>query len=206
MSSTIVNCDNMDASRGLPSLADASVDSLVTDPPAGIGFMGHRWDSSRGGGDVWVRWLAGVMRECGRVLKPGAHAVVWALPRTSHWTATALDDAGFEVRDVVHHIFGTGFPKSLNVPRAIDAQLGKGMNRPLGRGGRAGSKRRPGGYGLGAEYSATPAVTPAAKRWDGWGTALKPAAEHWILARRPLVGTVADNAVAHGTGASIIGG
>lgn len=102
----------MDPIAGLPSLPSNSVDALVTDPPAGIGFMGKAWDGNRGGRDQWIAWLATVMRECLRVLKPGSHALVWALPRTSHWTATAIEDAGFEIRDVHHHIFGTGFPKS----------------------------------------------------------------------------------------------
>jgi len=92
------------------------------------------------------------MREALRVMKPGAHGLVWALPRTSHWPATALENAGFEIRDVHHHIFGTGFPKSLNIG-------------------------------------------------EGRGTALKPAAEHWILVRKPLAGTVAANVLEHGTGA-----
>lgn len=108
----IICADNMDPTVGLPSLASNSIDALVTDPPAGISFMGKAWDGNRGGRDQWIAWLAGVMRECLRVLKPGAHALVWALPRTSHWAATAVEDAGFEIRDVHHHIFGTGFPKS----------------------------------------------------------------------------------------------
>src|SRR5437868_2630911 len=86
--------------------------SLVTDPPAGIGFMGKEWDSDRGGRVQWIDWLASVMTECLRVLRPGAHALVWALPRTSHWTATAIEQAGFEVRDFVSHLHGQGFPKS----------------------------------------------------------------------------------------------
>ncbi len=96
-----------------------SVDALVTDPPAGIGFMGKDWDKDKGGRDSWVAWMTEVMRESLRVLKPGAHGLVWALPRTSHWTATALENAGFEIRDVVTHLFGTGFPKSLDVSKAI---------------------------------------------------------------------------------------
>lgn len=144
--------DCLDPVTGLASLADGSVDAMVTDPPAGIGFMGRTWDGNRGGRVQWVAWLASVMREALRVCKPGAHALVWAIPRTSHWTATALEDAGWEVRDVITHHFGTGFPKSLN----------------------AGAGR---------------------------GTALKPASEHWILVRKPLVSTVAKNVAAHGTGA-----
>lgn len=171
----------------LRAMGDATVDALVTDPPAGIEFMGKEWDSF--GGDSrqpddktfhrsgagpfdrskvrhgtsagyangsarenFIESIAAVMRECLRVLKPGAHGLVWALPRTSHWTATAIEDAGFEIRDVITHHFGSGFPKSLN----------------LG---------------------------------DGRGTALKPASEHWILCRKPLAGTVAANVAEHGTGA-----
>jgi site-specific DNA-methyltransferase (adenine-specific) len=92
-----------------------SIDSIVTDPPAGIAFMGKGWDKDRGGRDKWVDWLTERMEEAYRVLKPGGHALVWALPRTSHWTALALEDAGFEIRDCITHLFGTGFPKSKSV-------------------------------------------------------------------------------------------
>jgi DNA modification methylase len=137
-----------------------SVDSLVTDPPAGISFMGKDWDSNKGGRKEWIAWLTEVMSECARVLKPGAHGLIWAIPRTSHWTATAAEDAGFEIRDVVTHLFGSGFPKSLNVEKA-----------------------------------------GAGKKWSGWGTALKPASEHWILVRKPLSEkTVAKNVLKWGTG------
>lgn len=100
-----------DCLEALRELADCSIDALLTDPPAGIAFMGTAWDGARGGRDQWIAWLADVMREALRILKPGAHGLVWALPRTSHWTATALEDAGFEIRDRVTHLFGQGFPK-----------------------------------------------------------------------------------------------
>jgi site-specific DNA-methyltransferase (adenine-specific) len=74
--------------------------------------MGKEWDGSKGGRDKWIAWLAGILAECRRALKPGAYGWVWALPRTAHWTATACEDAGFAVRDVLVHVFGTGFPKS----------------------------------------------------------------------------------------------
>jgi len=99
---------------------DDSIDAIVTDPPAGIAFMGKEWDKDKGGRRQWIAWMTGVARECLRVLKPGGHALVWALPRTSHWTGTAWEDAGYEVRDCAYHAFGTGFPKSLNVSKAID--------------------------------------------------------------------------------------
>jgi hypothetical protein len=104
----------------LATFPDNSMDCLVCDPPAGIDFLGKSWDSDKGGRDAWIGWLAGVMREALRVLKPGAHGLVWALPRTSHWTARALEDAGFLVVDVVHHAFATGFPKGVALDKAID--------------------------------------------------------------------------------------
>ena len=104
--------ENADSALLLPTLPAASVDALVTDPPAGIGFMGKEWDGSKGGRDNWITWLAGILRECCRILKPGAYGWVWAIPRTSHWTAMACEDAGFAVRDVMTHIQSQGFPKS----------------------------------------------------------------------------------------------
>lgn len=109
-----------DALKVLKTLPDNSVDSLVTDPPSGINFMNKSWDSNKGGRDKWIEWLADIMKEAHRVLKPGAHGFVWALPRTSHWTATALENSGFEIRDVVMHITGQGFPKSHNVNKALE--------------------------------------------------------------------------------------
>ena len=101
-----------DSAQVLKVLPTASIDALVTDPPAGISFMGAYWDGSKGGRDNWIAWLAGILTECRRVMKPGAYGWVWALPKTSHWTATSCEDAGFSVRDVLVHVFGTGFPKS----------------------------------------------------------------------------------------------
>src|SRR3990167_630395 len=113
---------NEDCLVTMKRMADNSVDSIVTDPPAGISFMGKHWDGDRGGRDHWIKWLEEIMKEGLRVLKPGGHAFVWALPRTSHWTATALENAGFEIRDCVYHVFGSGFPKSLNVLKQVETQ------------------------------------------------------------------------------------
>lgn len=145
-----------DSSKLGDVLEPNSVDAIVTDPPAGIAFMGKGWDEDKGGRDAWIAWLADVLQPAIAALKPGGHALVWALPRTSHWTATALENAGLEIRDVHHHIFGTGFPKSL-----------------------------------------TSASAPIP---EGSGTALKPAVEHWILARKPLDGTVGEVFAKYGTG------
>ncbi len=187
-------------------------DAIITDPPAGISFMGKAWDGDKGGRKQWIAWMSEVMQECLRVLKPGAHGLVWALPRTSHWTATALEDAGFEIRDVVNHIFGSGFPKSLDVSKAIDKAAG--AERPV----LSTIKKTPSyrnedtktnssnwDYGtskLTYDAPITAPLTLEAKQWEGWGTALKPAHEHWILVRKPLSEkTVAKNVLKHGTGA-----
>lgn len=203
-----------DALDVLWAIPDDSIDSLITDPPAGISFMGKAWDDDKGGRRQWIAWLTEIMRECYRVMKPGAHGLVWALPRTSHWTATALEDAGFEVRDVIVHLFGSGFPKSLDVSKAIDKAAGAERDvvatvRQKGGGtehiNRANAPQgyRPNDYQKGENVlDITAPATEEAKRWDGWGTALKPAAEHWILVRKPLSEkTVASNILMHGTGA-----
>jgi site-specific DNA-methyltransferase (adenine-specific) len=195
--------DCLDVLRTLP---DDKIDALVTDPPAAINFMGREWDDDKGGRDHWIKWLAEIMRECFRVLKPGAHGLVWALPRTSHWTATALEDAGFEIRDVVTHLFGSGFPKSLDVSKAIDKAAGA-ERKVVGRTSGSGMTRENVVQGAQRRFvtewnvTSNESITDAAKQWSGWGTALKPASEHWILVRKPLVGTVAANALAYGTGA-----
>lgn len=194
-------------------IAPESIDAIVTDPPAGISFMGKAWDGDKGGRDQWIAWLRDVMRTAMGLLKPGGHALVWALPRTSHWTATAIEDAGFEIRDVVVHLFGTGFPKSLDVSKAIDDAAGATREVVGSRIGRPGVSKD--GSNMGTGFSRdlegrtdrpNPAIditapaTPDAARFAGYGTALKPASEHWILARKPLAGTVAANAIAYGTG------
>jgi len=190
---------------GALRLADASVDALVTDPPSGIGFMGKEWDYDRGGRDAWIAWLAEELAPAYRALKPGAHGLVWALPRTSHWTAMALELCGFEIRDRVSHLFLSGFPKSLDVSKAIDKSAGAVRTEVIREGARRGGATVTGyadGLNVGfAQRELRAPATDDAKRWSGWGTALKPALEDWWLVRKPLDGTVAKNVLAHGTGA-----
>lgn len=206
---------NGDCIEVLKTIGAACVDSLVTDPPAGISFMGKSWDHHKGGRKDWISWMESVMRECLRVLKPGAHAFVWAIPRTSHWTATALEDAGFEIRDVVTHLFGSGFPKSLDISKAIDKQAGaerevvgyqfpninsERKNLVNGHHDRKNKETKHAQY-MDARCPITSPSTPDAKKWQGFGTALKPASEHWILCRKPLSEkTVAANVLKWGVG------
>jgi site-specific DNA-methyltransferase (adenine-specific) len=214
----IVTLHHGDALDVLRTLPDASVHAVVTDPPSGIAFMNMAWDDDRGGRAQWVAWLAGIMCEAYRVLKPGAHGLVWALPRTSHWTACALEDAGFEIREKVYHLFGNGFPKALDVSKAIDAELGATREvagqRPRyypdtdqwSTRTRGSTKTAPISFGCDhvpedKMNTITAPATPEAAQWDGYKTALKPAAEEWILIRKPISErNVARNVLVHGTG------
>lgn len=197
--------------RVLRGFVDGGVqfDAIVTDPPAGIAFAGKKWDEDKGGRDQWVSWLTEIMRLGFACLKPGGHAVVWALPRTAHWTAWAIESAGFEIRDVVMHLFGTGMPKGQNVGKAFDRRAG--AERPvLGRSNRrisltgvgnglAGTSAFSAYAGMGAWKTAP--VTDEARRWEGWNTSTKPAYEPWIVARKPLEGTLLQNLEKYGVGA-----
>lgn len=176
--------DCLDVLKTLP--AD-SVDAIVTDPPAGICFMGKDWDHHKGGRKQWIAWMTEIASECLRVLKPGGHALVWAIPRTSHWTATAWEKAGFEIRDRIAHVFSSGFPKSADVSKMIDKLHGE-EREVVSIVNRAGKE------------AGCMGATDQAKQWQGWGTTLKPAMEDWWLCRKPLEGTVAANVLKHGVG------
>jgi site-specific DNA-methyltransferase (adenine-specific) len=191
----------------LPTLDDASVDGLVTDPPYELGFMGKCWDKAG------IAFSPDLWREALRVLKPGGHLLAFGGPRTYHRLACAIEDAGFEIRDSIHWIFGSGFPKSLDVSKAIDKAAGAERNVVRIATRRGNSERRGAGE-QGATYGDAHGgfttigepVTDAAKQWEGWGTALKPAHEPIVVARKPLVGTVEHNVREHGTGALNIDG
>lgn len=189
----------------LAELEDASVDSIVTDPPYELGFMGKKWDGSGIAFDVEM-W-----EQCLRVLKPGGHLLAFGGTRTWHRLTVAIEDAGFEIRDSIAWLYGSGFPKSLDVSKAIDKAagaerevIGKSARHVSGKPGQRteglnGSSTFAETVGMGA-YITAPA-TEAARQWQGWGTALKPAFEPIVVARKPLVGTVAANVLEHGTGA-----
>lgn len=210
-----------DCLNELRNLPDNSIDAVITDPPYGLsntkpaqvadvlkawvtgdteavpakkgGFMGKDWDSFVPPPAVW--------EECMRVLKPGGHMAVFAGARTQDLMGLSIRLAGFEIRDTLGWIYGSGFPKSMDVSKAIDKAAGAEREviseRPAyGIGGNGILN----GHSEGATAKVTAPATDAAKQWDGWGTALKPAIEPIILARKPLDGTVANNVLTHGVG------
>lgn len=201
-----------DCKQVLRTLDLHSVDAVVTDPPYELRFMGKSWDQSGVAFDPWM-W-----HEVLRVLKPGGHMLAFGGTRTHHRMMVAIEDAGFEIRDCLMWLYGSGFPKSLNVSKAIDKAAGVERevigrradgryayefngtaNRPTG--GVVGTEdaERIGGF-VSDKASITAPATDLARQWDGWGTALKPAYEPIILARKPLIGTVARNVMEHGVG------
>jgi DNA modification methylase len=206
----------------MATLPAESIDAIVTDPPYGLSFMGKDWDHGVPGVAFWVEAL--------RVLKPGGHLLAFGGTRTYHRLAVAIEDAGFEIRDCLQWLYGSGFPKSLDVSMAIDNQLGaerkvvtekrKDMfeeyelpQRKTGTRGADGTGQENAmpGKATGVKQtkillSITAPATDAAKAWHGWGTALKPSWEPIVMARKPLRGTVADNVLAWGTGALNIDG
>jgi site-specific DNA-methyltransferase (adenine-specific) len=181
-------------------MPDASVDSIVTDPPYLIGFMGKAWDAADG-----IAGQPEVWTECLRVLKPGGHLLAFGATRTYHRMTVAIEDAGFDIRDSLHWVYGSGFPKSLDVSKAIDKMAG--AEREVVGSKVTGKARTDEGWNGGQqEVPVTAPATDAARQWSGWGTALKPAHEPIVVARKPLVGTVAGNVLAYGTGALNIDG
>lgn len=199
--------DCLEVMRDMP---DNSVDSIVTDPPYGLSFMGKRWDCDVPSGEIWA--------ECLRVLKPGGHLLAFAGTRTQHRMAVRIEDAGFEIRDMIAWVYGSGFPKSMDVSRAIDKAAGA-EREVVGRKANYHSEGKRSGTGVsqhGVQDGSfsnpdraamiTAPATEAARQWQGWGTALKPALEPITVARKPLIGTVAANVLAHGTGALNIDG
>ena len=177
-------------------------------PRAKGGFMGRQWDAWVPGPEVW--------RECLRVLRPGGHVLAFGGTRSMDLMSMAVRLSGFELRDAIGYahdgggapvaawVYGSGFPKSLDVSKAIDKRLG--AERPVVGTERVTNDIRGGAYGhdeerVGFDRDITAPATPEAARWQGWGTALKPAWEPILIARKPLCGTVAENVLAHGTGA-----
>lgn len=236
----------------LATLPDASVDAVVTDPPYGLDFMSRAWDRYTPGD--FQHWCEQWAAECLRVLKPGGHMVAFGGTRTFHRLTAGIEDAGFEVRDVLTWLYGSGFPKSMDVGKAIDKAADYRLQAAVRRAAVvaveaagltlpgnsrhdwtvgehapgdkwwakfqqwlpdltdedrervegdivATIRKTAGWFTRGDIYAITAPATPEAAQWEGWGTALKPAWEPIVLARKPLAGTVAGNVLAHGTGA-----
>ena len=229
----------------MAEMDEGSVDAVVCDPPYGLEFMGKEWDApkpswdkrgqgaERGfvgksrapvpgfsayvAGSPFQQWSEEWAREALRVLKPGGHLLAFGGTRTFHRLTCGIEDAGFEIRDCLSYLYGSGFPKSLDVSKAIDkaagatrevAGMGAAYCQHIARGdkcpGHPTANRSP--SGLNIHTAQTAPATEAARQWQGWGTALKPAWEPCVVARKPLAGTVAENVQAHGTGALNIDG
>jgi len=186
----------------LKELDDNSIDSIVTDPPYGLAFMGKTWDYDVPSQDIW--------EECLRVLKPGGYLLSFAGSRTYHRMAVRIEDAGFEIRDQILWIYGSGFPKSMNISKQIDKREGAEreiVGSRVDAFGDAELSETDDGRNLWGKQStkevpvfSNTAVSDLAKQWEGWGTALKPAHEPIVMARKPFKGTVVDNVLEWGTG------
>lgn len=157
MTATICKGNSLDV---LPTIPENSYDAIITDPPYELGFMNKKWDATG------IAYNVTLWAECLRVLKPGGHLLSFGGTRTYHRMTCAIEDAGFQIRDSIHWVYGSGFPKSMDVQKQLQKYL-----------------------------------PDKAGTWAGWGTALKPAHEPIVLARKPLIGTVADNVLRYGTGA-----
>ena len=200
-------------------LEENSVDAIVCDPPYGLKFMGKAFDDL-GEGAQQREWHRLWAVEALRVLKPGGHLIAFGGTRTYHHLATAVEEAGFEIRDQIQWLYGSGFPKSLNVGKAIEAKEKTGSSSPTAQRKAAMGKKYKKtplagtkDYGVKGNFSnkntGNPGLgitTEEAARWEGWGTALKPANEPCVLARKPFRGTVAENVQEWGTGAMNIDG
>ena len=196
MTYQILHGNNLDI---LPTLADNSIDSIVTDPPYELGFMGKKWDSTG------IAYSVELWQQCIRVLKPGGHLLAFSGSRTYHRMVVAIEDAGFEIRDMISWISNKTFPKSLNIGKAIDKAAGA-EREVIGQrtDGMSETAMKPDkGWNANSMTNVihiTKPATDGAKQWDGWGTGLKPTVEPIVMARKPVEGTIANNVLTYGTG------
>jgi len=197
-----------DCLEELPAIPEDSIDAIVTDPPYELtsgnskkGFMGKAWDGTG------IAYNKDMWAGCLRVLKPGGHMLAFGGTRTYHRMACAIEDAGFEIRDSLHWIYGSGFPKSLDISKALDKMAGATREPILdSNGNQVWTSQRQGPKSMFDGGKERPATYPATY-WNGWGTALKPAHEPLVLARKPLSeSTIAGNVLKHGTGGLNIDG
>jgi site-specific DNA-methyltransferase (adenine-specific) len=199
MSYTIINDNNI---THLKTIQDNTIDSIITDPPYGIEFLGKDWDTNTGAVETW--------QECLRVLKPGGYLLAFSAARTYHNLATNIESVGFEIRDQLMWLYSSGFPKAQDIGKSIQRRQGvekttinewaskNTMNNVLSEAqGKERLVDKPGDKGI-----ETPVPTsPEAKQWAGWKTALKPSHEPIVMARKPFKGSTIDNVLTHGVGA-----
>jgi len=185
---------NNDCIAAMKEMADNSVDSIVTDPPYELGFMGTSWDASG------IAFNIEVWQEALRVLKPGGHLIAFSGSRTYHRMAVAIEDAGFQIRDQIMWVYGSGFPKSHNISKGIDKAAGAEREVVGKMANPASSIYSQSENEMSRDVPITAPATAPAQQWQGWGTALKPAHEPMVLARKPLEGTVANNVLTYGVG------
>lgn len=183
-------------------MEDKSIDTVITDPPYGLKFMSSYWDHGVPGIAFWQEML--------RIAKPGATLMAFGGGRTYHRLTCAIEDAGWQIRDSMMWLYGSGMPKSFNISKAFDKAAGaKGEVIGKGKAGAAFHYGNPGEGGFGKtahkdggtaskEWDVTAPATDEAKLWDGWGTGLKPAFEPIVVAMRPLEGTFVENAKKYG--------
>lgn len=196
-----------DCLEKLKELADNSVDAVVTDPPYGLSFMGKKWDYDVPSVEIW--------QECLRVLKPGGYLLAFAGTRTQHRMAVRIEDAGFEIRDMIAWVYGSGFPKSLNIGKAVDKLQGNkrevvGKTQSVQfqeKGYEYKGNAKGSGFANEKYWGFGNNITKGSSEWEGWGTALKPALEPITVARKPLSEkNVAENVLKWGTGGINIDG
>ena len=185
-----------DSLEVLKDFEDNYFDSAVTDPPYGLAFMGKKWDYDVPQVELW--------KEVHRVLKPGGHLLSFAGSRTYHRMAVNIEDAGFEIRDMLGWLYGSGFPKSHNIGKAVDKLQGNKRDK-LGKFKNTGNSfNKVKGFGVNTSLSDKSNkewdITKGNSEWEGWGTALKPAHEPIVMARKPFNTSVAENVLKHGTG------
>jgi site-specific DNA-methyltransferase (adenine-specific) len=196
----------------LDVIPENSIDAIITDPPYELNFMNKGWDRSG------IAFQKETWEKCLKVLKPGGYLLSFGGSRTFHRIACAIEDAGFEIRDTIMYLFGSGFPKSMNIGKAVEAKLTTGSANTQEFKNLDGEKSKSGGWGMnkrqfdqgcrnsnyddeGNEYTTkVDYTTEEGKRWDGWGTALKPGFEPVIVARKPCEGSTTDNVLKYGVG------
>ena len=194
----IINGDSLEV---LDTIPENSIDAIITDPPYELGFMGKSWDASG------IAYNVELWKKALKVLKPGGYLLAFGGTRTFHRIACAIEDGGFEIRDTIMWLYGSGFPKSLNIGLAIDKKNGvesidTGVASPNARPNCDKSNTLYESGTVGKEFN----IKKATNEWDGWGTCLKPAYEPIIVARKPFKGSLVDNVLEYGVGGLNIDG